>query len=133
MILSRNTLKRVDESRHPCRTPTVETVSYAAVEKDGTSGLVIEVFDDLEKVCADVVQVIKNLCNKATFMCEQRDRRSPKESRVRIEVGDEIGAGERQRRQTDKLGDWKVCFHYNPFYPSSSNTENMYFRRRDLS
>ncbi len=31
------------------------TVSYAAVEEDGTSGLVIEVFDDLEKVCADVV------------------------------------------------------------------------------
>ena len=25
------------------------------VEKDGTSGLVIEVFDDLNKVCADVV------------------------------------------------------------------------------
>ena len=30
-------------------------VSYAAVEKDCTSGLVIEVFDDLDKVCADVV------------------------------------------------------------------------------
>ena len=30
-------------------------VSYAAVEEDGTSGLVIEVFDDLDKVCADVV------------------------------------------------------------------------------
>ena len=26
-----------------------------AVEEDGTSGLVIEVFDDLVKVCADVV------------------------------------------------------------------------------
>ena len=25
------------------------------VEEDGTSGLVIEVFDDLDKVCADVV------------------------------------------------------------------------------
>ena len=24
MILSRNMLKRVDESRHPCRTPTVD-------------------------------------------------------------------------------------------------------------
>ena len=48
-------LKRVGESRHPCRTPTVEPVSYAAVEKDGTSGLVIEVFDDLDKVCADVL------------------------------------------------------------------------------
>ena len=32
-----------------------EPVSYAAVEEDGTSGLVVEVFDDLDKVCADVV------------------------------------------------------------------------------
>ena len=32
-----------------------EPVSYAAVEEDGTSGLVIQVFDDLNKVCADVV------------------------------------------------------------------------------
>ena len=32
-----------------------EPVSYAAVEEDGTSEFVIEVFDDLEKVCADVV------------------------------------------------------------------------------
>ena len=32
-----------------------EPLSYAAVEEDGTSGLVIEVFDDLDKVCADVV------------------------------------------------------------------------------
>ena len=32
-----------------------EPVSYAAVEEDGTSGLVIEVFYDLDKVCADVV------------------------------------------------------------------------------
>ena len=32
-----------------------EPVSYAAVEEDGTNGLVIEVFDDLEKVCADVL------------------------------------------------------------------------------
>ena len=32
-----------------------EPVSYAAVEKDGTSGLVIEVFDDSDKVGADVV------------------------------------------------------------------------------
>ena len=31
-----------------------EPVSYAAVEEDGTSGLVIEVFDDLDKVCAAV-------------------------------------------------------------------------------
>ena len=32
-----------------------EPVSYAAVEEDGSSGLVIEVFDDLDEVCADVV------------------------------------------------------------------------------
>ena len=32
-----------------------EPVSYAAVEEAGTSGLVTEVFDDLVKVCADVV------------------------------------------------------------------------------
>ena len=32
-----------------------EPVSYAAVEENGTSGLVLEVFDDLDKVCADVV------------------------------------------------------------------------------
>ena len=36
-----------------------EPVSYAAVEEDGTSGLVIEVFDDLDKVCADVVLLHK--------------------------------------------------------------------------
>ena len=30
-------------------------MSYAAVEVDRTSGLAIEVFDDLDKVCADVV------------------------------------------------------------------------------
>ena len=33
----------------------LEPVSYAAVEEGGTCGLVIEVFDDLDKVCADVV------------------------------------------------------------------------------
>ena len=32
-----------------------QPVSYSAVEEDGTSGLVIEVFDDLDKVCADVL------------------------------------------------------------------------------
>ena len=50
-------LKRVGESRHPCRTSKCcsEPISYAAVEEDGTSGLVIEVFDDLDEVCAYVV------------------------------------------------------------------------------
>ena len=33
----------------------MEPVSYAAVEEDGTSGLVIEVFDNLDKVGTDVV------------------------------------------------------------------------------
>ena len=32
-----------------------EPVSYAAVEEDGTSGLVIEVFDDSNKAGANVV------------------------------------------------------------------------------
>ena len=32
-----------------------EPVSYAAIEEDGTSGLVIEVFDDLDKACAVVL------------------------------------------------------------------------------
>ena len=32
-----------------------EPVFYAAVEEDCTSGLVIEIFDDLDKVGADVV------------------------------------------------------------------------------
>ena len=32
-----------------------EPVSHAAVEEDGTNGLLIEVFDDLDKVCADVL------------------------------------------------------------------------------
>ena len=59
MILSRNLLKRVGESRHPCQTPNCcsEPVSYAAVEEDDTSGLAIEVFDDLNKVCVDVVLI----------------------------------------------------------------------------
>ena len=30
-------------------------MSYAAVEEDGTSSLLTEVYDDLDKVCADVV------------------------------------------------------------------------------
>ena len=50
-------LKRVGESRHPYRTLNccLEPVSYAVVEEDGTSGLVIEVFYDLDKVGADVL------------------------------------------------------------------------------
>ena len=33
----------------------MEPVSHAAAEEDDTNGLVVEVFDDLDKVCADVV------------------------------------------------------------------------------
>ena len=35
-----------------------EPVSYAVAEEDGTSGLVIEAFDDWDKVCADVVLLL---------------------------------------------------------------------------
>ena len=42
-------LKRLGESREP--------VFYAAVEEDGTSCLVIEVFDDSDKVGADAVHL----------------------------------------------------------------------------
>ena len=50
-------LKRVGESRHPCRTTAVvaNQSSTLLLKRTGTSGLVIEVFDDLDKVCADVV------------------------------------------------------------------------------
>ena len=50
-------LKRVGESRHPCRTPTVvrNQSPMLPLKEDGTIGLVIKVFDDLDKVCADVV------------------------------------------------------------------------------
>ena len=56
MILSRNMLKRVGKSRHPCWTPTVVwNQSPMLLLKDCTSGLVTEVFDDLDKVGADFV------------------------------------------------------------------------------
>ena len=50
-------LKRVGESRHSCPTPNCcsEPVSYAVVEEDCTSGLVIEVFDYSDKIGANVV------------------------------------------------------------------------------
>ena len=46
------------------------SVSYAAVKEDGTSGLVIEVFDDLDKVGADVV--LLHGCPKAA--CQTRSK-----------------------------------------------------------
>ena len=51
-----------------------EPVSYAAVEEDGTGGLVIEVFDELDKVCADVVLL---------HGCPQSCMPNPVEHRVR--------------------------------------------------
>ena len=54
-------LKRVGESRQSLSDSNCcpEPVSYAAVEEDGTSCLVIEVFDDLDKVGADVVLLLE--------------------------------------------------------------------------
>ena len=48
-------LKRVGESRHPCRTSTVVRISYTAVKGDCTGGPIIEMFDGSDKVGADVV------------------------------------------------------------------------------
>ena len=42
---------RVDSNSSCCS----ELVPYAAVEEDCTGGLIIEVFDDLDKLSADVV------------------------------------------------------------------------------
>ena len=47
-------LKRVGERRHPFNCCS-EPVFYATAEEDGTSGLVTEIFDDSDKVGADVV------------------------------------------------------------------------------
>ena len=57
MNLPRNMLKRVGESKTSLSYSNCcsEPVSYAAIEEDGTSGLAIEVFDDLDKICADVL------------------------------------------------------------------------------
>ena len=58
MILSRNMLKRVGESRHPCLTPTVVRNHSPMLPLKRTALValsLIEVFDDSDKVCADVV------------------------------------------------------------------------------
>ena len=57
MIISRNMLKRMGESRHPCRTPAVvrNQSPMLLLKRTALSGVVIEVFSDLDKVCADVV------------------------------------------------------------------------------
>ena len=47
----------MDESRHPGRTPIVvrNQSPVLPLKRTALSGLVIEVFNDLDKVCADVV------------------------------------------------------------------------------
>ena len=57
MILSTNMLKRVGESRHSCRTPTVvrNQSSMLLLKRTALVALLCS-FDDLEKVGADVVQ-----------------------------------------------------------------------------
>ena len=48
-------LKRMGESRHPCRTPTVvRNQSPMLLLKRTALMLVIDFFNDLDKVCADV-------------------------------------------------------------------------------
>ena len=49
-------LKRVGECRHPCRTPTVVRNQSPMLPLNSTAP-VIEVFDDSEKVGADVVPI----------------------------------------------------------------------------
>ena len=48
-------LKRVVESKHPCPTPTVAWSQSPILKKDCTSGHVIEVFKDSDKVGTAVV------------------------------------------------------------------------------
>ena len=57
MILSRNTLKRVGERRHSCRTPAVvrNQSPMLLLKRTALVALLLEVFDDLDKVGADVV------------------------------------------------------------------------------
>ena len=56
MILSRNMLKRVGEFRHPCRTPTVVRNQSPMLLLNRTAFVrCYRGFDDLDKVCADVV------------------------------------------------------------------------------
>ena len=52
-------LKRVGESKHPCLTPTVvlnQSPTYATIKIDCTSGLYVEVFNDLDQVGINVIK-----------------------------------------------------------------------------
>ena len=55
VILSRNILKRMAESRHLCRTPAV-------VHNQSPSDLIIEVFDDSDKVGSAVLHGCPQSC-----------------------------------------------------------------------
>ena len=57
MILSRKMLKRVGKSRHPCRIPTVfrNQSPMLPLKRTALVALLYGFFDDLNKVCADVV------------------------------------------------------------------------------
>ena len=57
MILSRNMLKRVGESRHPCQTPTVvrNKSPMLLLKRTELEALSERFFDDSDKVGTDVV------------------------------------------------------------------------------
>ena len=57
MLLSRNILKRVGESRHPCRTPTVvrNQSPMLLLKRTELEALSERFFDDSDKVDADLV------------------------------------------------------------------------------
>ena len=57
MILSRNMLKRVGESRHPCRTQTVvrNQSLMLLLKRTALEALLQRFHDDFDKVCADVL------------------------------------------------------------------------------
>ena len=57
MILFRNMMKGVGESRHSCRTPTVvrNQSPMLPLKRTALVALLKRFFGDLDKVCADVV------------------------------------------------------------------------------
>ena len=74
----------------------MEPVSYAAVEEDDTSGLVIEVFDDLDKVCADVV--LLHGCPQSCMPNHVEGLLEVKEDMVEVLLALEIFLTHRMRR-----------------------------------
>ena len=55
MVISRKMLKRVGESRHPCRAPSSEPFSYAATEQDCTLGYLTQIFSGSYDAGIDVI------------------------------------------------------------------------------